>query len=186
MWISRKTGLLIAAVIAIALVAPAAAHARIEKNATLTKTGIRLFWWPALGTVKGWHHDSDASYLGSINAEVPDGFTFSNAEAVIYAKAIYKPRQPETKTLAMLIKEDQAEFLDHDRTMEITQVSPLKTADGRTLETYTFFPREKGEWEEVSYGEEGDYYLVFVISSQTKTGFEKALPAFKEFIGEYQ
>jgi hypothetical protein len=186
MRISRKPGLLIPAVIAIALMASLPANARIEKKATLSKTGICLYWWPALGTVKGWHHDQDASYLDSINAEVPDGFTFSNAVAVIYAKAVYKPRRPEAKTLAMLIKEDKATFLARDHTIEITEVRPLETADGRTLKAYTFFPREKGNWEEVSYGEEGDYYLVFVISARSKAGFDKALPAYKEFIGEYK
>jgi hypothetical protein len=186
MWISRKARLLVPILIAMVLMAASPANATIEKKATLSKTGIQLVWWPALAKVKGWHHDDDASYLDAINAEVPDGFTFSNAVAVIYAKAIYKPRQPETKSLAMLIKQDKATFLDHDRTIEITKVNPLETADGRTLETYTYFPQTKGNWEEVSYGEEGDYYLVFVISSRTKAGFDQALPAYKEFINEYK
>jgi len=186
MWISRKARLMVPILMAAAVMAAAPTNARIEKSATLSKTGILLYWWPALGKVKGWHHDQAASQEGGINAEVPDGFTFANAMSVIYAKAIYKPRQPETKTLAMLIKEDRATFLAHDRTLKITRIEPLKTADGRFLQTYTYFPREKGNWEEVSYGEEGDYYLVFVISSRTKAGFEKAVAAYKEFISEYQ
>ena len=186
MWISLKARLLIPILIAMVLMAASPANAKIEKKATLGKTGIQLYWWPALAKVKGWHHDDDASYLDAINAEVPDGFTFSNAVAVIYAKAIYKPRQPEAKTLALLIKQDKATFLDHDHGIQITKISPLETADGRTLETFTYFPQTKGNWEEVSYGEEGDYYLVFVISSRTKAGFDNALPAYKEFISEYK
>lgn len=186
MWISRKAGLLVPILIATALIDAGPAKARIEKVAIVCKVGLCLYWWPALAKVNGWHHDQGASIADAVNAEVPDGFTFANAVAVIYAKAIYKPRQPETKSVAVLIKQDKATFLRHDPTLEITRVSPLKTADGRTLESYTYFPRTKGNWEEVSYGEEGEYYLVFVVSSQTKAGFEKALGAYKEFIGEYK
>jgi hypothetical protein len=186
MRISRKATLLIPVLIGMILIVAPPANARIEKTAIPCKTGLCLYWWPSLGTVKGWHHDQETSIKNAINAEVPDGFTFSNAESVIYAKAIYKPRQPETKSLEMLIKDDKATFLAEDSTIEISKVEPLRTADGRTLESYTYFPREKGNWEEVSYGEEGDFYLVFAVSSQTKAGFEKALETYKEFIGEYK
>jgi hypothetical protein len=189
MWTSARASrskLFLPVLLAVVLMAPAAANAKIDKKATLGKNGIRLYWWPDLAHIKGWHHEDGASMEYGVNAEAPDGYTFSNAVAVIYAEAIYKPREPETKSLAMFIKNDKASFLAKDPAIEITEVDPLKTADGRSLATYTYFPAKEGNWEEVSYGEEGDYYLVFVISSRTRPGFEKALPVYEGFIREYK
>lgn len=168
------------------LAVSASASAKIKKTAIPCKTGLCLYWWPELAPVQGWHHDQEASLMYGINAEAPDGYTFSNAVAVIYAKAMYKPRVPKTKSLKMLIENDKAEFLSRDPTIQITEVKSLRTADGRVLQSYTFFPKKGGNWEEVSYGEEGDFYLLFVISSQTKSGLEKALKAYKGFINQYK
>ena len=123
-----------------------------ERVGRVCGNGICLAWWPKLNPVTGWHHVDGASFANSANVQVPDGFTFSNAETVIYARALYKPRNPETTSLEVLIQHDRAEFLKEDSSIEITKLSPLKTKDGKPLETYTFFPKSKGNWEEVSYG----------------------------------
>lgn len=168
------------------LAVSATASAKIKKIAIPCKTGMCLYWWPELAPVQGWHHDQGASLMYGINAEAPDGYTFSNAVAVIYAKAMYKPRLPQTKSLKVLIDNDKAKFLSRDPKMQIAEVKSLRTADGRVLQSYTFSPAKEGNWEEVSYGEEGDFYLLFVISSRTKKGLEKGLDAYKEFISQYK
>lgn len=168
------------------LTVSASASARIKKTAIPCKTGMCLYWWPELTPVQGWHHDQGASLMYAISAEAPDGYTFSNAVAVIYAKATYKPRVPQTKSLEMLIENDKAEFLSRDPTVRITEMKRLRTGNGNVLRSYTFIPEKKGNWEEVSYGEEGDFYLLFVISSRTKKGLEKGLGAYKEFINHYK
>ncbi len=65
---------------------------------------------------------------------------------MIYAKALYKPRIPETTSLEILIKDDQDEFRKHDPSMVITRVPPLKTKDGKALESYTFFQKNQRQW----------------------------------------
>jgi len=162
------------------------AGAEVEKSAELCDVGICLHWWPKLPPLKGWHHELGASKEYGVNALAPDGYAFSNAEAVIYAKAAYKPRVPETKSLEMLISSDKAEFLANDASIVISEVDPVETGDGRSLPSFTFFPKGKGNWEQVSYGEEGDFYLVFTISSRTKAGFEKAIGSYKKLIGFYK
>jgi len=77
--------------------------AEIQKFANPCDQGICFSWWPKLPRVAGWHQDQDQSYNYKINAQAPDGRTFANAETVIYANAIYKPRVPESKTLQDLI-----------------------------------------------------------------------------------
>ena len=158
----------------------------IEKVAQQCGNGVCYAWWPKLAPAKGWHHEDGSSFANGTNVQVPDGFTFSNAETVIYAKALYKPRSPEATSLEVVIKDDRDEFLKEDSSIEIAKVPPLKTKDGKALETYTFFPKAKGNWEEVSYGEEGRFYLVFTISSRSHAEFLASLPVYEQYIAQYK
>jgi hypothetical protein len=172
--------------IVVLLVFSVSANAEIERIAVPCEQKICFYWWPKLSPVKGWHHEREYSYKYSANAQAPDGYTFANAESVIYAKALYKPRIPKTASLEMLIKDDKEEFLSRDPNIIISEVEPLKTGDGQTLRSFTFFPKEKGNWEQVSYGEEGDFYLIFTVSSRTKEGFAKVIKDYRQFITQYK
>jgi hypothetical protein len=170
----------------ILLLVPLTGLPEIEKVGQPCETGICLAWWPKLEPINGWHHEPGPSLANGVNVQVPDGLTFSNAESVIYAKAAYKPRIPETTSLEILIKDDKEEFLKHDPSIAIAKVPPLKTMGGKALESYTFFPKVKGNWEQVSYGEEGDFYLIFTISSRSREGFLSALPVYEQYIARYK
>lgn len=162
------------------------ANAEIEKIAVPCEGKLCFYWWPELTAVQGWHQDREHSYMNGANAQAPDGFTFGNAEAVVYAKALYKPRIPKTESLEMLIKDDKEQFLSRDPNIMVSEVNPLITGDGQVLKSFTFFPKGEGNWEQVSYGEEGEFYLVFAVSSRTKDGFTKVLGAYKQFISQYK
>ena len=177
-----RLGLLVATL----LLVSHATWPEIEKVGRVCGNGICPAWWPKLEPVKGWHHEDEASFANNSNFQVPDGFTFSNAETVIYARALYKPRNPEATSLEVLIKNDRSEFLKEDSSIEIAKVPPLKTKDGKALETYRFFPKANGNWEEVSYGEEGDFYLIFTISSRSRAGFLASLPVYEQYIAQYK
>lgn len=164
----------------------ASAFAEIEKTAVPCEQKICFYWWPKLATVKGWHHDRQHSYSYRINAQAPDGYTFANAESVIYARALYKPRVPETASLEDLIGKDKKEFLSRDPHIAYAEAGRLKTGDGQSLKSFTFFPKKGGNWEQVSYGEEDDFYLIFTVSSRTKEGFTKAVEDYKTFIKRYK
>ena len=164
----------------------APAMAEIERTAMPCEEGLCLFWWPALPFVEGWHQDINHSRLYNINAQAPDGHTFADAETVIYARAIYKERIPETKSLEMLISNDKEDYLSKDPELMISEVAPQTTGSGQVLKSLTFFPKEKGNWEQVAYGEEGDFYLAFVISSRTKKAFDQAIESYKQFIRLYK
>jgi|SRR5580698_2674627 hypothetical protein len=170
----------------ILLLVSSTALPEIEKVGQTCGQGICYAWWPKLNPVTGWHHEDGASLANGANVQVPDGFTFSNAETVIYARALYKPRSPEATSLDVLIKNDRDEFLKEDPTIEIAKVSSLKTKDGKALESYTFYPKAKGNWEEVSYGEEGDFYLIFTISSRSHAGFLAGFPVYEQYIAQYK
>ena len=44
-----------------------------------------------------------------------------------------------------------------------------------------FTPRSKGQWERVSYGEEDDFFLSFVVSAKSKEGLDRVM---KDYIIE--
>jgi hypothetical protein len=161
-------------------------NAEIEKFGRPCETGLCLYWRPKLAPVEGWHHEPGPSQQYGANALAPDGSTFMDAETVMYAKAFYKPRITETKSLEALIENDKRGFLANVPGVVIANTKPLSTGDGKKLKSVTFFPTSQGNWERVSYGEEGEFYLLFTVSSRTKAGYEKALPAYEAMIRGYK
>ncbi len=161
-------------------------NAEIEKIATPTKTGIQLQWWPKVQPPSGWHFDSGSSHHFGFNALAPDGSTFSKAGTVMYAKADYKLRVPGTKSLPQLIDRDISDFHQADPGIKVTVELPVLTADHKQLKLVTFAPSAGGNWERVAYGENSDFYLLFTISSRTKGGLERAMPAFKGMVASYR
>ena len=162
------------------------ASAEIEKTALNCKSKICFYWWPKLPAIKGWQQDRDGSYEMSANVLVPDGSTFADAETVMYAKAIYKPRMPDIASVEALIEDDKKQFLDSRPGMKILESKGLTTADGKVLRSFEYIPDRQGDWERVSYGEEGDFYLIFTISSRSKTGYGKSIPVYEELIESYR
>ena len=163
----------------------ASAAAEIEKKAQPCEKGICLYWWPKLPPLANWHHEDGSSFRYDANALAPDGTTFADAPSVMYAKALYKPRAPQIKSVASLIADDKSQFISDVPGVLISEEKPLSTADGRKLRSFSYFPAQGGNWERVSYGEEGDYYLIFTLSSRTREAYDQALPSYEALIAAY-
>lgn len=172
--------------VAVLMLLSTSVTAEIQKSALVCRTGMCLYWWPKLPQLKGWHQDQDGSYQIGANVLVPDGKTFANAATVIYAEALYKPRAPELTSVDAMIVSDKKQFLEGKPNTIVVQSSELVTADRKKLKSFTYFPSKQGDWEKVSYGEEGDFYLIFTVSSRTERGYRQAEPIFEKLIGEYR
>ena len=175
------------------LIASTYSNAEILKQSTVCGETRELcfLWWPKLNPIKGWSQDMPQSVNYKSNAQAPNGYTFANAEAVIYAKAIYKARQPKSKNLAEFISSDKQSFLSRNPSLKITNADPAEDKAGRKYIGFDFTPEKAGNWERVLYSEETDkdkneYYLVFVLSSRSKAGYEQALSAYKGFVATYE
>ena len=162
------------------------AQAEIEKIAIPGEQGLHFYWWPKLPKVAGWHQDREQCFQFKVNALAPDNATFSNAETVMYAKAIFKPRDPEIKSLEMLISRDKDIFLKESPGIEIQKAKPLVTADGKKFKSFTFFPKGSGNWERVTYGEEGEFFLIFTVSSRSKASFDATGSAYEKLVAQYK
>lgn len=173
------------ALIGLFLVALSVAQAEIEKIAIPGEKGMSFYWWPKLTPVEGWHQDRENSFFYSANALAPDGFTFKSAESVMYARALFKPRERDIKSLEALIESDRKDFEANVPGVSIHEVAALSSSDGQKFRSFTFFPTSGGNWERVSYGEEGEFYLIFTISSRSLSGFNAAVGAYEKLIAGY-
>lgn len=131
------------------------------------------------------------SYRHGANMQTPEGYTFADAEAVIYANAVPKARRPKTTSLQQFIDEDKSTFLKRDPDLSTSQLTSLSDKSGRRFLIHSFKPKDKGNWEQVAYSEEKDddgneYYLVFVLSSRTESGYKNSIGAFHQFIATYE
>ena len=168
----------------LSLAAPASAE--IEMVAAPTDRGPVYHWWPKLVIPAGWHHDRNYSFYYSLNAIAPDGVSFEDAHTVMYAKVMYKPREPQIKSLEMFIDSDHKTIRAKAPGLEIKESAPLATADGKRLRSFTFFPATEGNWEHVAYGEEGDFYVIFTVSARSYEEYRAATSAFERLIGAYR
>jgi hypothetical protein len=173
-------------IVLLALAAAAPAAAEIERVATTADGGISMRWWPRVEPPKGWKHDREHSVSYGINAMAPARASFGKAQTVMYAKAIYKPRERELTSVDALIERDRRKSLERNPKQEVAKGAPLTTADGKVLQSLTYAPKGSGNWERVAYGEEGDFYLIFAVSSRTKAGYQSAMPAYEKLVAGYK
>lgn len=162
------------------------ASAEIEKIAFACGQQVCFRWWPQLQAVPDWGHDREHSLYYNFNALAPIGSTFATAETVMYANAIYKPQVPEEKSLPEFIASDLQKFRVESPGLRVEAAKQLRTASGKTGESHWLKPAGKGQWERVAYFDEGDYYVVFVVSSRTESGLHKASPTFEALVSGYR
>ena len=171
------------------VVPPRPLSAEIYKFAIPSDQGMKLYWWPQLQVPDGWVHDEGASRSTGSNMLVPKGQSFAQAPAVMYGEALYKPRIPETRSLDQLISEDKRKFQNHTPGIVILPLPALKNGDGRSLRCFSYSPPQRdgaGSWEWTAYSEEGDFYLIFVLSAKSEAALETALPSFRRLIATYK
>lgn len=171
--------------IALAFLQSTSAIANVEKLAIQCEQKICFKWWPRLPAIEGWEQDRGNSIHYSFNALAPIGKSFGNAETVMYAKAVFRPRVPDDKTLEQFINGDKKKFISSAKDIKIQDAQSLKTANGKSTKSFLFSPVSSGQWERVSYFEEGEYYMVFVISSRTETALQAAMTAYESLVTRY-
>ena len=163
-----------------------AAQADVEKNAMPGKDGIELFWWPRLPGLPGWQQDSVASFQYGANTLAPAGRAAADAEAIMYAKAQYKPRLHGVATLAELMARDRKDLAEDAGLAKVRDGAGLVSGDGRRLGCLLVEPVSAGNWQRVCYLEEGDYYLVFALNARSRKAFDDAMKDFKSLVEGYR
>ena len=165
------------------------ARAEIEKFADAScKQGLCLYWWPRLPPLEGWHQEQEAGRRNASNILAPTGYNFTTAETIMYARATFKNRMPEAKSLEAFIAKDKADTLQALPGTIAADAPALRNGDGKTLRTLTYYPAPsvRGSWERLAYDEEGDFYLILAISSHSRKGLDDSMKEFEHLIAAYK
>lgn len=144
------------------------------------------FWWPVYIDASGTQQES---FYGLPLGDYPsaaDGTLLSNIETIIYARALFKPRMPTITSLEELIESDQKQFRSRNPGVQISATEPVTAGDNERLVSYTYFPQKSGTWERVSYSEEGEFYLLFTIRSQSQQRYRQDLESYLSYIRKYR
>lgn len=168
-------------------------YGEIHKEAQICNESgqVCFFWWPKLPAVEGWEQDLGHSYHYRMNTQAPSGFTFANAEAVVYARAELKDEVSGKKSLKDFIEFSQNQFTSSAPSKtQIKKIGEYKSKGKPTFHSYSFYPESVGNFEHVSYAEEIDkdgneYFLIFTISSRSKEELEKRTNEYYKFIEYY-
>ena len=159
-------------------------RAETEGFAYACESGMCFWRRPIVDPPPGWVRDDEAGAHFKFNAFAKKGEDFAAAPAVLYANAVY--RRNAAPTLADQIAADKERILKSSPGSKISEAPSTQNADGKRLATFMFTPEKDDEgWETVAYDEEGDYYLRFVLSSQTKQAHDGARAAFEAFVRGY-
>ena len=177
---------IISALLIAMLLVPSFATAEIYKLAVPSDKGIELYWWPVMQPIAGWSHDEGASRANHINAFVPNGSSFSDAPAIIYARAMFKPRIPNTKSLNQLITDDRKTFEDDLPGVRVIELAPISDSSGSKFRYFSFTPSGAGNWERVAYAEEGEFYLIFTVSGTSSATLLHAQRDFEKWVSAYK
>ena len=177
----------IAAALGAALLAASSAHAVIEHVVIDTPKGKVERWWPKVQAPKGWHHDRGNSLNYHMNAFAPVGESFASAEAVMYGRAIRTSSDSNLRNLGEFMARERASFLKRSPNYEIRDDKPIVTRSGLSLKTRLFIPKDgQGNWERVAYGEENDYYVIFVASARSKKALDGMAEPFLQMVRQYR
>ena len=163
------------------------ARAAIEHVVIATPKGKVERWWPKVQAPKGWHHDRGNSVNYHMNAFAPVGESFASAEAVMYARAIRTSSDSSLRNLGEFMTRERANFLARSPNYEIRDDRPIRTRGGIDLKTRLFVPKDgQGNWERVAYGEENDYFVIFVASARSKKALEAIGKPFQQMVWQWR
>lgn len=143
-----------------------------------------VYWLPQLPSLPGWHIDAPSQAQGTV-VLVPDGYSSGNAEYIIYAKAMQKTLLMDQPSLSRFIAQDAEDYKALYPGIKVTEGHPVQTAQHDLLRTLTITPTQSGHWEQVTYHEDGDQFVILVLTAKTDSGFRKARTDYLTLLSRY-
>lgn len=179
--------LMMAGVVAVLSGLAGTGHAAMEQVADACPGSKSVCIWhrPVVTAPPGWQRSEGASTHYQANAFAPNGTVFTQAPAVMYAKAVAAP--PGARTLADFMSDDLGDFRRQYPDLRVQQGLSTRDGDGHGLATVRLSPAPggKAQWETIAYGQEGGDYLVFALSARDQAAHDAALPAFARMVAGY-
>lgn len=132
----------------------------------------------------GWVMDGAAAKPQGLETVLyREGSSWKNADAVMYARVVYKD---ETQaTVEKVITDDVSDFLKQSPKSKVSELPALATRDKKTAVVKGFYDAANKNHESVAFIDEPKVVVILALSSRDKDEFEKSLPAFKALVGSY-
>lgn len=134
---------------------------------------------------KGWILDNESGVGEGLHAVFyPKGQTWAKSPVMAYARA--RTRDANVKTAEDVVQLTLKEFRDNaNPNSAAKKVDPIVIDKTRTAQVYYYSGDKYGNYEAVAYIGETKTINFFVMSSKTKSDFEKSLPAFQSLVKSY-
>jgi len=132
----------------------------------------------------GWTMDIETARSQGLQVVLyPDGSSWKNAAAVMYARVIDKDE--DQSTIDKVISNDVADFMKLSKESTVSDSPPLETRDKSKSISKVFYDAANKNYETVTFIDGSKVVVILALSSRQKTEYDKALPAFKALVGSY-
>jgi len=132
----------------------------------------------------GWTMDIETARSQGLQVVLyPDGSSWNNAAAVMYARVIDKDE--DQSTIDKVISNDVADFMKLSKESTVSDSPPLETRDKSKSISKVFYDAANKNYETVTFIDGSKVVVILALSSRQKTEYDKALPAFKALVGSY-
>jgi hypothetical protein len=136
---------------------------------------------------KGWKLDNESGKPNKLClVAYPEKSSWENGENVVYFNASPKGKEEGSRDLDEMIIFDIAQHRKVEKKLEIKDGATISLGQKKVKTKYFFNHQKNGNFEAVGYIPEQSAVVFVVMSSRSKKGFERSLPAFKEFIRNYK
>jgi hypothetical protein len=143
---------------------------------------IRFWHRPKVVAPTGWTIDDEAGTYHQIAALAPGNASFDDSQVVMYARAIRKSDQH--KNLRSFVQAAADTQRKANATNKIINRGTLKRSDKTefVLVEVTPKPSQQANFDYIAYGEEGEFWIAYVLSAQDLKTREKYAQTFRSFV----
>jgi len=137
---------------------------------------------------KDWNLDKQTSIqIGVPALFMPDGWSFSNAPAVMYANC-YKKTSDKASNLPDFIKSDYEKFKARNPSIQISDLGFIETKDNKKAIVKSFIDPAGGQqaYEAVAYIDDEAIIAIIVLSTSHQKTFDEFLPLFQTMVSSYE
>lgn len=137
------------------------------------------FW---IDSPKGWLLDSKTAKDYGVNVVLyPEGFSFRNAPAVMYATILRK-----NVDIDEAMKEEAATYKDKYEDIKISKRPNITTKDDKTAHVQYYKGNRKDQTDEAAaFIQENGFYVLIVLSARSENNFKNAYAAYEQLVKSY-
>jgi hypothetical protein len=182
----RSPATLCAAVVLLALCS-SAAHAQANKDDKPELNAGVIFGRDIMFVVKapeGWVLDGESGARQGLAAVFyPKGSSWKDGAAVMYVNTACRCG---VKSLEEFVEGDVKRFREGSPSLKVADGPALKPGGGQRVLVKRFSGDGNGNVESVAYVEEGEEFLLFVLTARTQKDFDASASAFDQLVSSYR